>query len=234
MWRNWLDYCEQVQQRAKDVDAAGIVVALNGDIVDGDHHRTTQVITHNETTQMRLAYDVLKPLIEQAGPVYVIRGTEAHVGGSGRIEEKIAEDISAVKQGDNYSAFLRYIEVHGTSINLAHHGKLGGLKWTKANGAHSLAGEILMTYADRGEKPPHLVIRSHFHQYADTYHNYESIRLIATPGWQLATAFVHKIKADTVADIGGLIITCWPGGVFDVDVVINRLPKRRPEKVTLP
>jgi hypothetical protein len=233
MWRKWLDYCGKVRQRAKDVGAAGIVVALNGDIVDGDHHRTTQVMTHNETTQMRLAYDVLKHLIEDAGPCYVMRGTEAHVGGSGRMEEKIAEDIDAVKHGDNYSAFHRYIEVHGTRINLAHHGKLGGLQWTKANGAHSLAGEILISYADRGEKPPHLVFRAHFHQYADTYHNYKSIRLIAMPAWELATAYVHRRKPDSVADIGGIIVTCYPNCKYEVEVVLNPLPKRRAEKVML-
>ncbi len=90
----------------------------------------------------------------------------------------------------------------------------------------------LKAYAETGDKPPNVVIRSHLHQFADTGMNFNSIRLIATPAWQLITGYVHRLQPGALADIGGLIFVCYPGGKYELEVVRYRPKRRKPIRVT--
>lgn len=67
----------------------------------------------------------------------------------------------------------------------------------------------------QGERHPDLAVRSHMHRYADTYNAYPT-RLIQTGAWQLATAYVHKIAPNTLADIGAITIAIRDGK-FEVE-----------------
>ena len=142
--------------------------------------------------------------------------------------------VPADKKNGQYSWWNLDLDVNGTTFDIAHHGKLGQLPWTKVNGAMSLAGQLIIEYAEEGLKPPNVAIRSHLHRYADTYKNFDTIRLMATPAWQLATAHVHRaVRGRKRADIGGFIYVCWPDGHYDVEVVRYRPPRRRPLKVKI-
>lgn len=93
-------------------------VVHNGDAIDGSHHNATTQITQNLTTQADIAYDVLKPVVARCdGRYYHIRGTEAHVGKSGREEEALARRLGAVpnKQGQHARYELR-IRIGGGSV----------------------------------------------------------------------------------------------------------------------
>jgi hypothetical protein len=233
LWRNWTDYTVRAKARATYLDAP-LVTIFNGDLTDGNHHRTTQVVTGNETTQMRIAYDVIAPLVEQSAAVYVIRGTEAHVGPSASLEEKIAEDIGAVKDEiGTWSSWHRLLDINGTVFDLAHHGNLGRLPWTRANTVNQIAATMLYAAGRYHTRVANLIMRAHLHQYADSGVNHLPVRVIACPGWQLPSAYVHRIAPGAIADIGGLIITCYPGGTYEVDVVLYRPDVKRPEKVKL-
>jgi hypothetical protein len=176
---------------------------------------------------MRLASEVLKPMTDLSDEVYIIRGTAIHTGSSGRIEEKIADDITTSVHDKNRSSWWHLpLRVNGTVFDIAHHGSLGRLPWTKANAVNRIAGQTIIHYAETGDKPPDIVIRSHLHQYADSGTNFDSIRVIATPGWQLITGYVHRLQPGALADIGGLIFTCYPKGRYEMEVVRYR-PKRR-------
>ena len=221
MWHNWQTFTDTAKKRAAELKAKLIVVS-NGDLTEGLHHGTTQVIGGgNKTTQMKMTYECLRPLVESCDKVFVVRGTPAHVGPSASLEEAIGDDITnAVRQSEGVASWWHLpLDVNGTLFDFAHHGKLGRLPWTKANGAHNVAAQVIIQHADRGQRIPNIIIRSHLHQYTDTYKNYDSTRLMATPGWQLATAFVHRIAPGSVADTGGFIYTCYPGGEVDVDIM---------------
>ena len=234
MWHNWLDYCKRVKEVAR-LNKAPYIVEINGDAVDGDHHGTAQIWTRNESVQIRTAYECLKHLVEDAAQVYVIRGTEVHVGKSANRDERVAADMSATGPSDDiHSWWHLLLDANGTTFDFAHHGKVGRLPWTKPNGANNLAGQVIINYANTGDPPPAVIIRSHFHQYVDTDHNFDCTRLIGTPGWQLATAFVHRIDTSgKVADTGGLIFTCHPKGCYDMEVKRYRAKRAKPIKVIL-
>ena len=231
LWRCWKDYAGQVQATAKR-HGVGYTAILNGDIIEGNHHKTLAVVSSNETVQMRVTETVLAPLLEEAERVYFIRGTPAHVGQSARLEEKIADNWDhVVKDGDNATRWHLRLDANGTLFDIAHHGKIGRLPWTRANGAHALAVQTILQAVQSGQKIPDVILRAHFHQYVDTYNNVPPTRLIAMPAWQLVTGYVQRFAPGVLADIGGLIFTCWPGGVYDLDVVRFKPKPVTPERM---
>lgn len=78
------------------------------------------------------------------------------------------------------------------------------------NAAALHAHDILLSHIKTGDRPPDLCLRAHYHRYNDS-HDACSVRVVTNGAWQLKTGFVHRIAADTLADIGGLIITIENG-----------------------
>lgn len=214
--------------------AGGIVTVLNGDVFDGDHHHTRQIITRNEATQLRLAVDVLEPLINITNQLYIVRGTEAHVGNSGSMEEKLADDLSAEpdKATGAQSWWHLKLDVNNVRFDIAHHATMGRLPHTKPNSANKLAAMAIFASAERRERPPSLVVRSHMHQWADSGDNYAT-RAIQLAGWQLATGYVHRIQPGALADIGGLIVVCYPDGTYEATKKRFKPSPAKAVKVTL-
>ena len=227
IWSKWLDYWQHVKE-THERNGGKLYVVFNGDMVDGDHHRSTQLITTNITTQMTIAIDAIEPSLSlNPDHIFVIRGTEVHVGRSAMDEEAIARDIGAEpdKETGTHSWWYLLIEAGGVLMDFAHHGRTGSRYWTKANATNSMAADMTMTYAANGSKLPSLAFRSHKHNPVDTFDNYP-IRLLQTPSWQLSTAFGHKIAAGSVLPIGGYIVSAEKGR-YTLDKYIYKPQARR-------
>ena len=217
MWERWGHLWDEVERR-RDKLKADLIFVCNGDATDGNHHGTTQILSGNPTAQAAVVNETLRaPMALQPDALFFIRGTEAHVGPSAAYEERIAVGLKkdgrpVITDGETGAAswWKATMEIQGLRLDFAHHGKMGTRSWTKMTAPYSKAFEIWSEYGMRDEEPPHLAVRSHMHRYADTYNAYPT-RLIQTAGWQLATAYVHKIAPDVLADIGGLIITIRDG-----------------------
>ncbi len=94
LWAKWLDYWAQV----KAVRGKRLAIILNGDLVDGAHHNTTQVSSGNPVIQAEICRAVLEPAFAlKPDCIIVTRGTEVHVGGSASEEESIAK--SWIREG---------------------------------------------------------------------------------------------------------------------------------------
>lgn len=203
----WKDYCASVESLRDELNCE-VVVVFNGDLFDGDHHNTSQIISRNESTMHRIARRVTEPLVNLSELVYVVRGTPVHVGGSGAMEEQFAGDIKAQqsKRGNTFSWWHLQLEIEGVLIDIAHHASMGRLPWTKRNAANKLASTTLFDAADQRRRIPDLVLRSHNHRWADSHDNYR-VRAIMLPGWQGKTEYINRLDPTAVPDIGGLIIT---------------------------
>ncbi len=216
LWRNWKAYVDRVQQTAERENGR-VITVFNGDINDGDHHDTPQIISRNEATQLKIAVESARPLVDISEKVFVVRGTEVHVGKSGSMEETFAADIGAVQnpETDAFSWWHLKLTAAGVSLDIAHHASMGRLPWTRSASANKLAAVTMFEYMNRNEKPPDLVIRSHQHRWSDSWDAYRT-RAIQLPAWQLATAYVHRLNPGALADVGGLIIVCRDGS-YTVD-----------------
>jgi hypothetical protein len=225
LWQNWLAYWARVDAVRK-TQKAKLYTVFNGDATEGSHHGTTQILSGNPTAQAAVLNALMEvPLALHPDQIAIVRGTEAHVGASACYEERIAIGLKKDKRpvildahtGNGSHWHLR-LEVEGVRLDFAHHGRVGSRPWTKPNVTANLAAEIFYSHARSGIPHPHLAIRSHMHQLVDT-HDQHPTRVIQTPAWQLATAYIHRIAPGALSDIGGLIVTI-DKGVMDIEKVM--------------
>lgn len=217
LWQNWLDFWQRVR-RTRDREKALLYQVWNGDLTEGNHHGSTQILSGNSSVQAQVVAAAMGvPLDLKPDKLWVIRGTEAHVGKSAEGEEKIADGLRRdkrpiVKDKDTGSSshWHAKLEVQDVRFDFAHHGRIGQRPWTKPNVTMNLAAEIFYEHAAREEPYPHIAVRSHFHTFVDTG-SAHPVRVLQTPAWQLHTAFAHKVVTEKIADIGGLIIVVRDG-----------------------
>jgi hypothetical protein len=190
---------------AKRLDGDKIWV-LNGDIIDVNTHSDYQLITKNKATVVRHAVSLLQLVVEPADKLFIVRGTEAHVGECAEYEEIIGKELGAI-QGDNhnYTHWHLNLDVNGVIFDIAHHGKIGG-GWNRASTLNNKAAQVIVESVKYKETIPDVLVRSHNHTFADTHDNFP-VRVVSTPAWQLATNYAHRIGVG-IADIGGVIFRC--------------------------
>lgn len=214
LWENWLDFWRRMGQLKKDTRLP-LVVIINGDLVDGDHHNTSQIITRNPNTQIDIALEVLEPLRWEANAIFETRGTEVHTGGSGWVEERVAKEIGTRSDEANgtHSFWHLLAEFGGVLFDIAHHPETTSrLPHTKGADSNRIAAMLIMEYGGRGERIPNVALRGHIHSFRDSGTTHGSIRVFTTPAWQLTTGFGHRIGAGgKLQKPGGFYFICRQG-----------------------
>jgi hypothetical protein len=185
----------------------------NGDVIDGVHHQSVTQISHNITDQVIIAIEMLKPIVKRAYRYYQIRGTEAHSGKSGQVEEGIAKSLGAIPdETGNASRYDLWLEFGNNKI-LTHFTHHIGTTNSAAYESTAVHKELIEAYTEAGRwglKPPDLVIRSHRHRFYEV--SVPSLKTnaisVVTPAWQLKTPFVWKggFGRASTPQIGGIII----------------------------
>lgn len=219
LWSNWESFWARVARVQTDVRGR-LMVLSNGDAVEGDHHKTTQILSGNLEAQTYVLHEALAiPKALSPEKWFVVRGTEVHVGPSGSAEEAMGRSLGATPDPDTHtwSAWRHRLTIHGVRIDAQHHGRVGGRPWTK-NAICALAFQIWSEHALRGEEFPHIALRSHCHTHADSENMYPT-RAIGTPPWQLKTGHAHKVVAEAMMQVGGIIIVIYPDGKYTVENV---------------
>lgn len=233
LWDCWHEFWARVAD-VRTEHKAKLFQEYNGDLVDGGrHHLTEQAISGLASIEADVIGKTLAvPLALKPDNIAIIRGTETHAGPSGNREESLARRLS--DQGypvyrepatGNHSHYHLRTTICDTYVSFTHHGKMGRMPHTKPNPVLSLARQIASAHTDRGELPPKIAFRSHFHQHVDTG-SLQPVRVIQTCAWQLHTAFTHKVVPESLADIGGHIVV-FDGKDFEVEHVLFK-PKRTP------
>lgn len=222
----WL-HVEQVAERASKSGPVDFGLVVNGDATDGNHHGTVQILSGAEGAHIKCATECLRtPLKLNPKWVWVVRGTEAHVGKSGGLEEGMAVAMSregAPIQRDvntgSWSSWYVMLDINGKLLDFAHHGRMGQRAHTRAGYAKHYAHDIWTERKLRGERAPDLAVRSHFHTYEDTgprHPTRPTTRLVQMPAWQLKTAFGWRVAVESLSDIGLVAIVIRPGEEIEV------------------
>lgn len=216
-WDCWEDYWGEAAAVRKR-HGSELWCVYNGDATEGDHHGTSQIISRNPEPQSYLTERVFGvPGDLRPERQFAIRGTETHVGPGASSEELWAKKLlNHVRHPvtKTHSWWHLRLEVHGVRFDFQHHGRTGTRPWTKGAIA-ALAAEIFYEHSRTNNPYPHFAIRSHRHLHADSG-DLHPTRVIGTPAWQLKTAHGHKVAAESIADIGGILITVFPNGETEV------------------
>ena len=217
LWDCWQQYWKRVGQ-VQDEHNAVLYQVFNGDLIDGNHHGTTQIFSGNPNGQAAAVNAAMSiPLAMNPDKIFGVRGTEVHVGHSGSTEERIFDGLRRDKRpvvGDPETGTSSWwhlrMTVEGVRIDVTHHGRTGQREHTRAGAAALHAHDILLTHVKAGDPYPHLCLRGHYHRFNDS-HDAAPVRVVTTGAWQLATGYVKKIAADSMADIGGVIVVIKDG-----------------------
>jgi hypothetical protein len=233
IWKRWGEFWTVWIPRATKGEPFAVV--LNGDALDGVHHRAVTQISHNLTDQARIAKAVLRPVVEACeGRYYHIRGTEAHVGPSGQEEERLAEELGAIPDAEGrHARWELWIEVGVGLVHITHHiGTASGLAY-ETTAIQKEAEQALVEAARWDERFPDVLVRSHRHRNAETRLKTKHGFLTActTPGWQAKTPFVFKIAGgrQTQPQIGGTLVRSDETDIYTLHRLWN-LARTKTEK----
>ena len=208
MWKLWLKYWRMIYELAGDDE---LHVIVNGDLIEGDHHNTTQIWSKRIKDQKDAAVECLLVPSNRCTQMYITRGTVTHVGESGTVEDDIAKELGAYQLKSHPHLEL---DVGGVRFDIAHHGASRGRRWwTQTNAWRHILHSEMIRSLEEGKKPPHYIVRSHVHKAPPPvtermdWRNvlYETTGII-TPAWQLKTEFGHKISNGELSDIGMYVI----------------------------
>lgn len=209
-WQHfWHEFVPFYTRKCKD-----ILVEVNGDIIDGNHHEAVDLIP-NVMTQRKAAVELLQP-IRNKYKMAIVRGTEAHGGKSDQDTEAIAEELDCIqdKETGNYSWWQYWVSCSDVLFQFAHHiGTTSSAAYeTSAPMRELVAG--LVESAQWGQRMPDVFVRSHRHRYIPVSipaQGNKDISLYITPAWQTRTPHVERIDRMRLPHIGGIIFICEDG-----------------------
>ena len=113
-WGEWVPHITKGEPYA---------VVVNGDPMDGNHHGSVTQISHNPVDQKHVALAAFRPVVDLCeGRFYMIRGTEAHGGESGNLEENLAEELGAISNEEGQHArWEMWFRLGQALVHYSHH-----------------------------------------------------------------------------------------------------------------
>lgn len=182
-------------------------LVLNGDLIEGVHHGTKEIISPEIADHRRAAMEILRPLAKRAAKVFVVRGTECHVNNH---EVGIAEELGAVKNPETgLAAFDRLtLEVRGVRCVFRHHMPTSMRRNLSATQLGIQLAEEQLEAANNNEPIPRVLGCAHRHK-PDHYENDNGLSF-CSPAWQVLTRFGHKVVSPARCKPGVQILD-WRG-----------------------
>lgn len=241
-WENGWRGVESVMEREAKLGngTPWLGMISNGDATDGDHHRTPQIFTNLEGYHIKAATEAMRvPLKLKPEKLWVINGTEAHVGRSGGLEEGFAvaldrEGAPVVRFEDGehkrWSHRELRAEFNGKFFDFRHHGRMGQRAHTRGSYARLYAHDIWAEYEMRGDRAPDVAVRSHNHTFEDSgpaHPTRPTTRVVSLPCFQLATSYIYRIAAEGLCDVGLCVFVVRPDGETLVHPFVTA-PERGP------
>lgn len=211
IWQAW-----QEMQKAVEKYAAGRKYSLvvNGDMIEGVHHKSVELYTHDPGDHIAAALQCLAPLADKADRVWVTEGTECHTRTS---EQALASTLGAQllktahKRNEKTTAHrkLRLAMPNGGTMVVRHHIGTTSRRQLEATQLSIAINEERMQ-ADRAGQPlPSFLCAAHRHVYGHFSDGF--VGTIITPSWQNLTRHGAKVVPAAECVFGGVILD-WTGG----------------------
>lgn len=205
LWQCWMDATGDYFRRHVGNDP--FVLLLNGDLVEGNHHGTTQIVSADVADHVEAAIQCLEPLAKKAAQVHLTLGTECHTHST---EAAIGKKLGASKCPDTgkHAHYRIAFRVNGCVCSATHHCSATSRPWLESGeycrAMHSERTECLRV----GWDVPNLLIRAHRHR-AGYFTDYAA-GLVVTGAWQGLTRHGHKAVPGAVSQ-PSIAICDWRG-----------------------
>jgi hypothetical protein len=209
VWAWWEEFWHEWVPSQTRGEPYGVVI--NGDAIEGAHHRAKTPITTNFADQIALAKTVLLPVLTGVAAAWMVRGTEAHVGECAENEELLSQQLPVRKteHGRGTRIELR-LRVGDALVDIQHHIAATG---SSAFETTALQREFVIACEEAGRwgrEPPDVLIRAHRHRAAKTEvpTRKGSGIVLTTPGWQLKTPYAYRLPGgrQSYPQFGGVLV----------------------------
>lgn len=240
LWEKWQQFKSDVRAL---VGGYHTHVFLNGDLTDGDHHRTHQIVSNDQGLHIQIAADCLMDFFDglSYNSIHCVRGTPSHVGKASGLEKSVMgrlnrEGVEHLVRDPHTNSFVWpfvYADIGGLLFDIRHHGRAGQREHTRRGYASLYGNDIWMTHVVEGRQPPDISVRAHLHKFMDSGHDHRGVtRVVQMPCWQLHTEWTRRISIESMPDIGGVVILVEKGRAM-VEPLLYK-PEADPQRVWRP
>lgn len=217
LWERWLDLAQRIKREAlSGVEVFGL---FNGDVVEGRHHETPQLVSVEPDDHADIAVEVVDMVATWCKRLMFIAGTDAHVGHQGRTENIVAKTFAAqgktvIRPPDTALHVwpVALANIGGVEFNIAHHTRGSSLERNRNNAANAEAADQAINAKFLGLPIPRYVLRGHTHFFARGIYDRTGTETLVTGCWQLSTSHGHRIKPHITTEIGARLIRIYDDG----------------------
>jgi hypothetical protein len=188
LWDRWINATKVWLPKIVKNDPYALII--NGDVCEGLHHRTLQVMTADPADQSRAVKQVLGPVFEGADKTFMTLGTECHTRND---EMRIGYDLGAEidPETGNHAFGELHVEFHGCYGNAKHHVTSASCPFYEAGGLGRAMNNEVTAAARVGARIPKWMVRAHRHVHGVVT---DGFSLIAVTGaWQMLTRHGQKV-----------------------------------------
>lgn len=229
LWATHMNFVDDVAEFVKPWRKRGATLHFVnlGDLTDGDHHGTHQIIGRDLGTHIQAARNVLRDGMLTLAPdtVHFIMGTPAHVGQGAALEKTIASDIASSYPvvRDPRTGYTVWpdltADIGAYRFDFKHHGRAGTREHTRKSYQAIYAYDIHGAYVADGRKPPSVAVRAHNHKMMDSGPDLRGhTRAITSGCWQFSSEWVKSKAIESQPDLGSwaFVVTDDMRGPYDL------------------
>lgn len=193
----WLYDCWMIGQSwlSELLNPLEYALILNGDMIEGNHHRTDEIWSVNPRDHTKAAKEILGPVARRAGKRFMVLGTECHVGNS---EISIATDLGAEVNPEFRQPYWHRLAINacGVKVSVRHHFPATSRAYLEGSQHSIQLGNATVEAVRSGSRAPQILIGAHRHR---TGHFCDGNRLtVVTGAWQGLTRHGFKVVPDGV------------------------------------
>ena len=186
----WYHFRKLGEQGLADLPGRRVLLLINGDCIEGNHHRTMEITHPREHDHVLIAYKCLAWLSARCAATIITEGTECHTK---EFEHELARMLHAEGGKALPHAHLR---IKGWRVNAAHHIGPTSRAYLEAGGLGIGLGNARLQASRLGWDAADIYLRGHRHcggHYSDGH-----AQIIVTGGWQFLTRHGRKVVTDSV------------------------------------
>ena len=203
------------------------VLVVNGDVVDGIHHKTKETMSNEVADHLDDAVKLFEPAVKRADKVFVVEGTDAHTGSREHsFGAQVGAEVNPLSGRHSFDSL--YLEVAGTPGVVRHHINATTRRYLTATQYSIHMGMEVQRAAEEGMPIPKWFARAHRHVHGVFENAYGAMGI--TGAWQADTRWVRKVIPDNSFS-PSVIIFDWrerPDG--SVPVVRSHVYKSEPRE----
>lgn len=205
LWECWCDLHENELPKYIGNDPYALI--LNGDIIEGIHHGTMQVMTANPTDQISASKQVLKIALKGSTSRFMVKGTEVHTRDR---EISLGEALNCeLDQSTGQHAFDKLrLKIHDCPCVFRHHMPATIRPYLEATALSTELGTERIEAARSNHPIPKVLCMAHRHRHG-IFRDVNGL-VCVTSGWQGLTRHGFKVVGASVP-APSCIVLDWRG-----------------------